>query len=461
MTAAWDVPRPGREGSAVSDQAPWGTSPVDATPELSGWGTPELDGEWGTPASELDDPAATAPVPEMPHVAPPPPEVSAPVADPDEGEAAFTEGFTPEALQAAQALLGRIVDDEATEVIMNGPAEVLIKVKGQRYHDPAVVFADTDTYHRIINEVLLAYVDTTGRIDGDTVLIEGQMEIPSGVDDVPPALARVHILAPPLVPHAKVTIAKKARWEYDLDGIAAVGSMTAEMADFLAAIAHARLTTLIAGVTGAGKTTLLQAMSHAFDMNDRIIVVEDTPELRLPIADVVYLNYSAVRGSEDTGVVSIEWLVRQAQRMRMDRVIVGEVRGAEAYEFLLAANSGAEGSATTIHADSPRRALDKMLALAAKGSNSTNEITLRREIAATIDVIVQTSLIDGRHVITAIEEVSRIVNQNAQIATQTLFEYDRKRGRWMVRNPLSDDLQNLLRQRGVTLNPGWFPQTTR
>lgn len=379
----------------------------------------------------------------------------------DEMEEAL-ERLDPDTQAAVEALLARINDDDSSEVILNGPSEVLIKVKGQRYHDPAVKFKDVETYHMVINTFVLPFVDTRDRINSESVLIEGQMEVPSFEEGIPPTLARVHILCPPLTAFAKATIAKKARYEYDLDALAEAGSMAPEMADFLKAVAHARLTFIVSGVTGAGKTTLLQAMSHYFDANDRIIVVEDTPELRLPVADVVYLNSSIVRPGEDhTKGVTIEWLVRQAQRMRMDRVIVGEVRGPEMYEFLLAANSGADGSATTVHADSPRRALDKMLALAAKGSGNTQELTIRREIGATVDIVIQASLIDGRHIVTAVEEISATLTSQGLFSTQTLFKYDKNRGQHVIENAPSEGLRSLLQMRGIPINPAWFPRQTR
>ena len=378
--------------------------------------------------------------------------------EPDGYPPAATDAVSAEAQMAAQLLLQMIGDDDSSEVIINGPNEVLSKVKGQRFHIPKIQFGDAETYHRVLNEYVLPYCDTKDRVDGVNVLVEGQMELPSGDPNVPPMLARVHILCPPLVQFAKVTIAKKARYEFNLDGIARTGAMTANMAAFLKAVAHGRLTTVVSGPTGAGKTTLLQAMTRDFDSNDRIIVIEDTPELRLPLADVVYLcSTGAKPGVKADDVVTTEWLVKAANRMRMDRIIVGECRGAEMAEWLIAANSGADGSATTVHADNPRRALDKILGLATKSPTSGSEPTLRREIAATVDIIVQAGLIDGRHVITHIEEVTNTIRQDAGIiATQTLFEFDRAKGKHVVRTRPSDEISSTLRQRGVQLNPAWF-----
>lgn len=366
-------------------------------------------------------------------------------------------GLSPEQQQAARVLLEVLASDESSEVIINGPNEVLQKVKGQRFHLPAIEFGDGETYHRVLNEVVLPYVDTMERIDGQNILVEGQMELPSGRQGVPPVLARVHILAPPLVQFAKVTIAKKARYEFDLDAIQAKGAMTPAMAELLKAVARGRLTFVASGPTGAGKTTLLQAMSHNFDQTDRVVVIEDTPELRLPLADTVYLNSTAAKpGLNPEDVVTTEWLVKAANRMRMDRIIVGECRGSEMAEWLIAANSGAEGSATTVHADNPRRALDKILGLATKSQTSGSESTLRREIAATVDIVVQAGLIDGKHVITHIEEVSKTVTTSGVIATTTLFEYNRARGMHEVKARPSDDLQSVLRQRQVPLNMNLF-----
>jgi pilus assembly protein CpaF len=368
------------------------------------------------------------------------------------------KGLSEETKRSVMTLLELIGDDESSEVILNGPNEVMCKVAGARYHVEEIKFEDAATYHQVLNDYLLAYTDTADRIDGVNMLVEGQMELPSGHPGMPPMLARVHILCPPLVAFAKVTLAKKARTDFTLDRLAESGAMTTNMAEWLKAVAMGRITIVISGPTGAGKSTILQAMTHHFDQNDRIILIEDTPELRLPIADTVYLCSTSLKpGARPEDVVSTEWLVKAANRMRMDRIIVGEVRGAEMAEWLIAANSGAEGSATTVHADNPRRALDKMLALATKSPTSGSESTLRREIAATVQLVVQAGLVDGRHRITHIEEISnQIRHETGVIASTTLFEFDRSLGRHVVRHRPSDDLMNLLRQRGISVNPSWF-----
>lgn len=363
---------------------------------------------------------------------------------------------------ATQALLNYINDDECSEVLLNGPSEVSRKVRGARYHCPEIVFPDGDSYHHVINEAILRYVDTADRIDGNTVLIEGQLSLDADPSR-PAMLARVHIVGPPGVKYAKVTIAKKPRVDLSLEDFVANGSLTKEMAEFLKAVARGRATFVVSGPTGAGKSTLLQAMSRNFDLNDRVIVIEETPELRLPLGDVVYLRSTLQRpGQDPADVYTVEFWAKQANRMRMDRVIVGETRGSEMAEWLIAANSGAEGSATTVHAESPRRALNKMLALASRAGWATTEAQLRREIAGTVDIIIQTSLVDGRHIVTAIDEVvNAIVQSTEQIQLNPIFDYDRTRGVHVVKGRPSDEFIARLNAFGVPVNASWFRGTAK
>lgn len=367
-----------------------------------------------------------------------------------------SDDLSAEARQAAQALLDYIGDDESSEILMNGPNDISRKVRGARYHCSEIQFGDAKTYHQVINEVVLRYTDTADRIDGRTVIIEGQLELAS--PNRPPMLARVHIVAPPGVNYAKVTIAKKPRFDLTLDDLAANGTLSQDEADFLKAAIRGRRTIVISGPTGSGKTTLLQAISHCFDANDRVVVIEETPELRLPLGDVIYLRATLERpGMDPSDVFNLEFWTKQANRMRMDRVIVGETRGGEMADWLLAANSGAEGSTTTVHANSPRRALDKILSLSTKSMSAPSEQQLRREIAVTVDLIVQIGLIDGRHLITAIEEVSETVSQaTSQIQTSTIFEFDRVRGQHISKGRPSDEFIQALAMRGVPVNNNWF-----
>lgn len=384
-------------------------------------------------------------------------EEAKPSAVPPESSA-IKGSYSPAISAMIEELLGYIGDDECTEVLMNGPRDISRKIRGIRYHCKNIDFGDSDTYHRVLNDILLPYTDTADRIDGESAVIEGQISLPSTGKYSSPMLGRMHIVAPPGVREAKVTIAKKSREDLNLDDLVNNGGLSQNAAEFLKAIARGRQTFVVSGPTGAGKTTTLQAITHYFDENERVVVIEETPELRLPLGDVVYLRATLQKpGMDPSQIYTLEFWAKQANRMRMDRLIVGETRGGEMSDWLLAANSGADGSATTVHANSPRRALDKILGLATKGEKTTSEAQLRREIASTISVIVQCGLHENRHVVLAIEEISNTVsNASGQIQTNTLFEYDKSSDKMVVKGRPSDELISALKISGLEVNPSWF-----
>lgn len=362
------------------------------------------------------------------------------------------ESFSPEVRASIKRLFSYLYDDITSEITINGPQEIGFKQAGQRSMDTQINFQDTDTYHRVINKCLLPFVSTNETVNPKSYLVEGQLTLDDEDDpSQPPMIARVHIIAPPAVKNAKITIAKKSRKKYSIDDFANAGTMTLEMANLLKCFAKGRATVVFSGVSGSGKTTLLESLSREFDPSDRVILIEDTPELSIPVADLVDLHSQQPKPTDDPDkLVTLEWLVRQANRMRPDRIIVGEVRGGEMAEFLIAANSGADGSMTTVHASSPTESISKMLSLSLKNRGVKSELAALRDIATTVQIIVQLTLIDGKHIVEQIEEVSNIVNpQNLNIQTTTLYKYDRNRGIFISPNRMSDRLQDFLRQRGV------------
>lgn len=379
---------------------------------------------------------------------------------PEEEEDEIDEEFkalSDEDADSLELLMQEILSDESSEVIMNGPESIHYKKNGQRFHMADVKFKDIATYHEIINNFILEYTDTKERISDSSYLIEGQLQIQDDPDS-PPTVARVHIIAPPAVKMAKVTIAKKAKRQFTLEDLLARGSFSQQQYEFLKAIARGKVTTVISGLSGSGKTTLLEAMSHYFDQHDRVVVVEDTPELKFPVPDAVYMVSSKPKPGEDKSkMITLEWLVQQTNRMRPDRIIVGETRGGEMAEFLIAANSGADGSMTTIHAQDPRKALSKMSNLASRGADSQSEVSINKDIASTVQIIIQTGLIDGKHIVTHIEEISNMVRKESNaIATTTLFEYDRRTGQQVPMGRPSDALKDFLAARNVHVDLGWF-----
>lgn len=360
--------------------------------------------------------------------------------------------------QSIRRLMDVLNDDGVSEVVMNTPSEVYRKTKGAHVHEPLINFGSVSAYHDAIDRALLSRTDTPERVSHSRGLVEGQMTLDAPQAGLPPTLARVHVVGPPATPWAVVTIAKKARVALTVDDITSNGAMTPDMSEFLKTAARGRATTVVSGPTGAGKTTLLQALASYFDPMDRVVVVEDTPELRLQLGNTIYLKSTPQRpGLEAKDNYTLEWFVRQANRMRMDRVIVGECRGPEFAEWLVAANSGAEGSMTTLHANDPRQALAKMLSLALKGGTQASERVIQRDIASTVDLIVQASPVDRKHVITSIVEVSSTVGEGGGvIQTNPLFEYERQTNMHRVVGQPSDTMKAWFAQRGVPVNQAWF-----
>jgi Flp pilus assembly CpaF family ATPase len=355
--------------------------------------------------------------------------------------------------KAIHELFELITDDTSSEVVMNGPKTIGFRKAGQRYITD-IDLVDTKTYHSVINSFLLPLTNTEDRIGTTPSLIEGQLVIPDNENPTRrPLVARVHVVAPPVLTNAVVTISKKARNRFTIDDMVNSGSMTRDMGQFLKDLARGRVTIVTSGLSGAGKTTLLEALSREFDVNDRVILIEDVEELSLPLADVVELKSHIARPHESTdNNVTLEWLVRQANRMRGDRIIVGEVRGSEMAEFLTAANSGADGSMTTVHADTPQKAINKMMNLSLKAPGTNSEASVLRDIASTVQVIIQMARIDGRHIVSQIEEVSDTVNKNTLgIQTSTIFKFNRTTGMFEFENRPSDEFLSFLKQRGVDI----------
>lgn len=345
-----------------------------------------------------------------------------------------------------------ITDDTSTEITMSSPNFLGFKRGGQRYVDDTVNFGDTETYHKVLNDFIMPLLSSYGRIGETTHRIEGQLFL-RGTNGEPPTVARVHIIAPPVVKNAVMTIAKKAKSQYNIDELSAGGSMSPEMADFFKKIAKGRATIIISGVSGSGKTTLLEAMSNEFDVSDRVILIEDTPELNLRVSDLVKLeSYEPKPGEDPNSAITLEWLVKQTNRMRPDRIILGEIRGGEMAEFLTAANSGADGSITTLHAQTPQQAIQKMVSLAQKDSDRS-EAALLKDIASSVHIIIQTSLVDGQHKVSQVEEVSKVVGSGGAIQTSTLFKYDSNEQRFIKDSRPSDELVKFLRNRGVDVLP--------
>ncbi len=283
-------------------------------------------------------------------------------------------------------------DDSVTEIMVNAFDKIYIERSG-RLERTEIRFVDDAHVMRIIDKI----VSQIGRrVDEASPMVDARL--PDG--------SRVNAIIPPLALNGPtVTIRKFSRDPYTINDLITFGTLTARSAQFLAACVKGKLNILVSGGTGTGKTTTLNAMSAFIPTDERIVTIEDAAELQLQQDHVITLE-SRPANIEGKGEIKIRELVRNALRMRPDRIIVGEVRGAETLDMLQAMNTGHEGSLTTIHANSPRDALARLETLVMSAGVELPHRAIREQIASAFDLLVQIQrLVDGSRRITHISEV--------------------------------------------------------
>ncbi len=297
-------------------------------------------------------------------------------------------------------------EDSITEVMVNAHDRIYIERSGKIERTTAT-FLDNAHLLRIIDKI----VSRVGRrIDEASPMVDARL--PDG--------SRVNAIIPPLsLRGPTLTIRKFSRDPYTMDDLINFGTITPKAAQFLAACVKGKLNVLISGGTGTGKTTTLNAVSAFIPHDERIVTIEDAAELQLQQEHVITLE-SRPPNIEGSGEVKIRELVRNALRMRPDRIIVGEVRGAETVDMLQAMNTGHEGSLTTIHANTPRDALSRLETLVLTAGVDLPLRAIREQISSAFDVLVQISrLVDGTRRATHITEVLRM--ESDVITMQDLF----------------------------------------
>jgi pilus assembly protein CpaF len=297
-------------------------------------------------------------------------------------------------------------DDSVTEIMVNNHDRVYIERQG-KIEKARTAFADNAHLLRIIDKI----VSQVGRrIDEASPMVDARL--PDG--------SRVNAIIPPLsLKGPTLTIRKFSRDPYTMDDLITFGSISAKGAQFLAECAKGKLNILISGGTGTGKTTTLNAISAYVPNEERIVTIEDAAELQLQQEHVITLE-ARPPNIEGQGEVRIRELVKNALRMRPDRIIVGEVRGAETLDMLQAMNTGHEGSLTTIHANSPRDALSRLETLVMTAGVELPLRAIREQIASAFDLLVQISrLVDGSRRVTHITEVLRM--ESDVITLQDIF----------------------------------------
>jgi pilus assembly protein CpaF len=285
-----------------------------------------------------------------------------------------------------------LADPSVDEVMVNGPGEVFVERGG--LVAPAAVRFDSESQLMHTIERILAPLGR--RVDEASPLCDARL--PDG--------SRVNVVIPPLALDGPcLTIRRFRRDGLSLDDLVAVGTMDAEWVELLAGRVAERASILVSGGTGSGKTTTLNALSGLIPDGERIVTIEDAAELRLRQSHVVRLE-SRPPNLEGRGEVTIRMLVRNALRMRPDRIVVGEVRGGEALDLLQALNTGHDGSLSTIHANSPVDALRRLETLALMAGVGLPHVAVREQVASAVDLVVhQARRPDGGRVVESIAEV--------------------------------------------------------
>lgn len=301
-----------------------------------------------------------------------------------------------------------INDESVSDILVNGPHQVYVEKRGKLALSD-IMFRDQTHVHNIAQRV----ASRVGRrIDESSPMVDARLDDGS----------RVNIIAPPLSLNGTVlSIRKFSKHKISLEHMATTKNLSSTMAKVLAIFVQAKMNILVSGGTGAGKTTLLNALSAHIGDSERVITIEDAAELQLSQPHVVSLETRAT-SIEGSGEVNQTDLVKNALRMRPDRILLGEVRGAEVFDMLQAMNTGHDGSLSTVHANTPNDALirlENMLSMAQ--SKLCNEL-IRKQIAASIDVIVQIERCrDGHRRVTKICETQGF--HDGEIQLTTLFEF--------------------------------------
>lgn len=299
--------------------------------------------------------------------------------------------------------------DDVADIMVNGAGPIFVEVGG-KVLKTNICFRDQE---QLLNVCQRIASRAGRRVDESSPICDARL--PDG--------SRVNVVVPPLaVDGAVLTIRKFRKQKRTLAELVEAGGICAEGAEVLRIMGRSRCNIVISGGTGSGKTTLLNCLTSFIDPGERVVTCEDVAELQLQQPHVVRLE-TRPANLEGKGEVSMRSLVRNCLRMRPDRIIVGEVRGSEAFDLLQAMNTGHDGSMGTLHANNPREALSRLESLVAMGGLPLPPRTIREIVCASIDVIIQVSRMhDGTRRITHITEVVGMEGDTP--ITQDLFVYD-------------------------------------
>ncbi|MBV9924949.1 MAG: CpaF family protein [Acidobacteria bacterium] len=304
-----------------------------------------------------------------------------------------------------------LADAEVSDILVNSPKKVYIERRG-RLELTSVEFKDDEHLMRVIERI----VSTVGRrIDESSPMVDARLADGS----------RVNAIIPPLALDGPVLSIRRFGAEpLRMASLIEKNALTKEMAEMFEMCVKARLNVLISGGTGAGKTTLLNALSSYIPDDQRIVTIEDSAELQLQQPHVVRLE-TRPPNIEGKGEVTQRELVKNALRMRPDRIVIGEVRGGEAIDMLQAMNTGHDGSLTTIHANTPRDALARLETMIQMTGMRLSDRAMRQQAASALDLVIQAArLSDGTRRITSISEITGMEGET--ITMQEIFHFERK-----------------------------------
>jgi pilus assembly protein CpaF len=299
-------------------------------------------------------------------------------------------------------------DPEITEIMINRPGQVFVERNGRTLRTGIAFESDAQ-----LKQVIDRIVSSIGRrVDESSPMCDARLKDGS----------RVNVILPPLVPRgACLTIRKFSQDKLQGDDLVRMQSATPDIMRYLAAAVRSRLSIVVSGGTSSGKTTLLNILSSYIPADERVITIEDSAELQLYQEHLITME-SRPPNVEGQGAISIRDLVRNALRMRPDRLIVGECRGAEALDMLQAMNTGHEGSLSTVHANSPEDAVSRLETMVLMAGTDLPSRAILKQIASAVDIIVQVSrLRGGERKIVGIAEITGLADGEIQL--QELFEY--------------------------------------
>lgn len=301
-----------------------------------------------------------------------------------------------------------LADDGVTDILVNGPDQIYVERGGRLVLTPLKFRDDA----HVINVAQRIAAAIGRRVDESSPMVDARLADGS----------RVNVVLPPIALRgASISIRKFAKRKISLDRMAQQGNISPAMVEVLRIAAACRLNIVISGGTGSGKTTLLNALSNFIDESERVVTIEDAAELQLQQPHVVSLE-TRPENSEGTGGVSQRDLVRNALRMRPDRIILGETRGTEAFDVLQAMNTGHDGSMTTVHANTPRDAITRLESMVMMANGNLPLMSIRRQIASAVHMIVQIERMrDGVRRVTHVTEIAGM--EGDVVITQDLFTY--------------------------------------